>query len=50
MRPNRRYYTPRNNDEIVFALGEVIAQLHYLVEQGRAKGIARNGKVTFACA
>ena len=38
------------NDEIVFALGEVIAQLHYLVEQGRAKRIARNGKVIFACA
>jgi hypothetical protein len=37
------------NDEIVFALGEVIAQLHYLVEQGRAKRIARNGKVIFAC-
>jgi glyoxylase-like metal-dependent hydrolase (beta-lactamase superfamily II) len=38
------------NDEIVFALGEVIAQLHYLVEQGRAKRIARNGRVIFACA
>lgn len=38
------------NDEIVFALGEVIAQLHYLVEQGRAKRVAGNGKITFACA
>jgi hypothetical protein len=38
------------NDEIVFVLGEMVAQLHYLVEQGRAKRIARIGKVIFACA
>jgi glyoxylase-like metal-dependent hydrolase (beta-lactamase superfamily II) len=38
------------NDEIVFALGEVIAQLHYLVAQGRAKRIAGNRNVIFACA
>jgi glyoxylase-like metal-dependent hydrolase (beta-lactamase superfamily II) len=35
------------SDEIVFALGEVIAQLHYLVEQGRAQRITSNGRVIF---
>jgi hypothetical protein len=37
------------NGEIVFALGEVVAQLQYLVEQGQVKRIAKNGKVIFAC-
>jgi glyoxylase-like metal-dependent hydrolase (beta-lactamase superfamily II) len=37
------------NNEIGFAMGEMIAQLNYLVEQGRAQRMQRNGKVTFAC-
>jgi glyoxylase-like metal-dependent hydrolase (beta-lactamase superfamily II) len=36
------------NNEIGFAMGEVIAQLHHLVAQGRAERITRNGKVYFA--
>jgi len=37
------------NDQVGFALGEVIAHLQYLVQQGRVKSIARDGRVVFGC-
>jgi glyoxylase-like metal-dependent hydrolase (beta-lactamase superfamily II) len=35
------------NDEVGLALGEVIALLHHLVEQGRAERLAENGRIVF---
>lgn len=38
------------NNEIGFALGEVVAQLHYLAQQGRVRIVSDNGKTLFAAA
>ncbi len=35
------------NAEVCFAIGDVIAQLYHLAQQGRAQCIAKNGKVYF---